>query len=162
MHLALEFICWWTSPSIIKMRQPPHTYYATHIWAISELKFFLIGWNVTAPVIPSGPGDLSDGMFLMAFQFSSSEKDRSSTDRSSGTMPSASKLMALLCRFLGPISCYIYIYSTPSIPLCKHLKLSNAKIVGMGKDACALPFVSTQVWDSRSRRGARRGGWELA
>jgi len=48
---------------------------------------------------------------------------------------------------------------TPSVPLYKHLKLSNAKIAGMEKDACAFAFVSTQVLEETGEHGVVDGDW---
>ena len=50
-----------------------------------------------APVNPSGPGALLDGMELIVFFISSCEKGTSSMDRSLGTYPSAfqSKVLVL-------------------------------------------------------------------
>ena len=56
----------------------------------------------------------------------------------------ATPLYCDACHVVEKSSC-VWKLGPPSVPLYKHLKLSNAKIAGMEEDACALAFVSTQV-----------------
>ena len=68
----------------------------------------------------------------------------------------ATPLYCDACHVVEKSSC-VWKLSTPSVPLYKHLKLSNAKIAGMEKDACALPFVSTQVWEETAVHEGEHG-----